>query len=61
MSDDKKRPGKPRRTKVLAGENYEVEHLVEQSGLTPDQARTLIRRYGNDRQKIMEEAKNFRR
>jgi hypothetical protein len=61
MPDDKTKTDEPDRTQAPAGEDYEVRHLVEQTGLTPDQARTLLRRYGNDRQKIMEEAKNFRR
>jgi hypothetical protein len=60
MADDKSKQDGRDRSRVAAGEDYEVQYLVEQSGLTPEQARTLIRRYGNDRQKLMEEAKNFR-
>ena len=45
------------RSRVAAGEAYEVQYLVEQTGLSTEQARTLVRRYGNDRQKLMQEAK----
>jgi hypothetical protein len=60
MADDKTKKDERDRSRVAAGEDYEVQYLTEQTGLSPDQARTLIRRYGNDRQKLMEEAKNFR-
>lgn len=60
MADDKTKTDERDRSRVAGGEDYEVQHLAEQTGLSPDQARVLIRRYGNDRQKLMEEAKNFR-
>jgi hypothetical protein len=60
MADDKSKTGKRDRSRVAAGEDYEVQHFAEQTGLTAEQARTLIRRYGNDRQKLMEEAKTMR-
>ncbi|MCC2651392.1 MAG: hypothetical protein K0Q60_1555 [Microvirga sp.] len=60
MADDKTKTDGRDRGRVAAGEDYEVQHLSEQTGLSMEQARVLIRRYGNDRQKLMEEAKNFR-
>ncbi|MDW6020278.1 DUF3606 domain-containing protein [Mesorhizobium sp. BAC0120] len=60
MPDDKSKKNKHVRSRVAGGEDYEVQYLAEQTGLTADQARTLVRRYGNDRQKLMEEAKTMR-
>jgi len=60
MADDKSKKGKRDRSRVAAGEDYEVQYLAGQTGLSADQARTLIRRYGNDREKLMEEAKAMR-
>jgi len=45
---------------AAAGEDYEVKYLAELTGLTPKQARILLRRYGNDREKLLEEAKVMR-
>jgi len=57
MADDKSKQDSRDRSKVAEGEDYEVEYFAGQAGITPEQARTLIRRYGNDRAKLMEEAK----
>jgi glycerol-3-phosphate dehydrogenase len=58
--DDKNKKGGRDRSRVAAGEDYEVQYLAEQTGITLEQARTLVRRYGDNREKLMEEAKNFR-
>jgi hypothetical protein len=60
MSEDKPRATDRDRSPLLAGEDYEVRYLSEQTGLSPEQARILIRRYGNDREKLMQEAKVMR-
>jgi len=60
MTDDKSKTNNRVRSRVTAGEDYEVRFLAEQTGLSAEQARTLIRRYGNDREKLMEEAKTMR-
>jgi hypothetical protein len=60
MPDDKSKAGGPDRSRVAAGEDYEVQYLAEQTGLTAEQARALVRRYGNDREKLMQEAKLMR-
>lgn len=57
MADDKGKTDDRDRSRVAAGEDYEVQHFAEQAGITPEQARVLVRRYGNDRAKLMEEAK----
>ena len=60
MADDKHSAHGPERSPVAAGEDYEVQYLSEQTGVTPEQARILIRRFGNDREKLMQEAKVMR-
>jgi glycerol-3-phosphate dehydrogenase len=60
MADDKSKQDNRDRSRVAAGEDYEVQYLAEQTGITEEQARTLVRRYGNDRAKLMEEAKLMR-
>ena len=59
----------PRRKKASApnevgrlakGKELEVQHLAETTDLSPNQARELLRRHGNDFAKIREEAENFK-
>lgn len=52
MADDKtKRGGADRRT-VAAGEGYEVGYFAKKHGITRDQAQDLIKKVGNDREKL---------
>jgi hypothetical protein len=44
-------------SRVAKGEAFEVDHLVETTGITIEQARALLRRHGNDWAKIREEAR----
>ncbi|TIV63362.1 MAG: hypothetical protein E5V86_19025 [Mesorhizobium sp.] len=44
----------------MKGEETEVKHVVETQGLSPAQARELVRRYGNDWRKIEEAAKTYK-
>jgi hypothetical protein len=57
MADDKTKVGKQDRDRVARGEDYKVQHLARETGLSPDQARILIKAYGNDREKLMKAAK----
>ncbi|MDX8448213.1 hypothetical protein RFN31_21580 [Mesorhizobium sp. VK3C] len=52
-------PGMPR-SRPLKGEEAEVKHVVETHDLSPDQARELLRRHGNDWRKIDEAAKSYK-
>ncbi|CDX28522.1 conserved hypothetical protein [Mesorhizobium sp. ORS 3359] len=52
-------PRRPR-SRPLKGEETEVKHIVETQGLSPAQARELVRRYGNDWRKIEEAAKAYK-
>jgi hypothetical protein len=49
-----------RRGRIAKGQELEVQHLAETTDLSPNQARTLLRRHGNDWAKIKEEAENFK-
>ena len=49
MADDKTNRGEPDRSRVAAGEGYEVEYFARKHGITVEQARELIDRVGNDR------------
>jgi hypothetical protein len=47
-------------SRVAKGEELEVQHLAETTDLSPNQAKALLRRHGNDWAKIKEEAENFK-
>ena len=54
MADDKTKTDQRDRSKVAGDEDYEIQWLSKVTGVTPAQARELIKRYGNDR-KVLEE------
>lgn len=45
--------------RLAAGLELEVQHLAETTGLSPRQARELLKRHGNDREKVCKEAETF--
>lgn len=49
MADDKGKTGEPDRSRVAGGEPYEVQYFARKHGISPEQARQLIERIGNDR------------
>lgn len=55
MSAKKGEPGK-----LAEGRELEVKHLVETTDLSPNQARALLEKYGNDWERIRKEAANFK-
>jgi hypothetical protein len=59
MPDDKRHVGEPDRSRVAGEQDYEVSYLAEKYGLTTEQARDLIKRVGNDRGKLEEEARKL--
>jgi hypothetical protein len=59
MPDDKSHVGEPDRSRVAGEQDYEVSYLAEKYGLTTEQARDLINRVGNDREKLEEEARKL--
>jgi hypothetical protein len=52
MSDDRRKRGSRDRRRVAAGQGYEVNYFATKHGLTRQQARDLIKRIGNDRDKL---------
>lgn len=60
MADNKAEIGAPDRRRVAAEQTYEVEHLASKHGLTADEARELIARFGNDRATLDREAEKKR-
>ena len=46
MADDKSKTDNRDRSKVAAGEDYEVRHFAGEAGITVEQAITLIKRHG---------------
>jgi hypothetical protein len=59
MPDDKSKVGRPDRSRVAGDQDYEVQYLAEKYGLSQEQARELIARIGNDREKLEEAAKGL--
>jgi hypothetical protein len=60
MAKDQAGTKAKRRSRVAKGEDFEVQHLAETSDLSPNQARELLRRHGNDWKKLEEVAKTFK-
>jgi hypothetical protein len=60
MGDDKSKIGGQDRARVAGRQDHEVSYLTEKTGISAEEARALIRRYGNDRDAIEREAKKIR-
>ena len=52
MADNKSKRGGADRRQVAAGEGYEVNYFARKHGISKDQAQDLIKRVGNDREKL---------
>ncbi len=52
MADSKSKRGAADRRRVSAGEGYEVNYFANKHGITRDQARKLIEKVGNNRDKL---------
>jgi len=52
MADNKSKRGAADRRQVASGEGYEVNYFARKHGITKDQAQDLIKRVGNDRDKL---------
>jgi hypothetical protein len=59
MPDHKSKTDNRDRNRVAGGEDYEIDYLVERAGSTREQARELVKRYGNDRETLMKHARNL--
>jgi hypothetical protein len=60
MADDKSNVGEPDRSRVSASEPYEVSYFAGKHGISPDQARELIKKHGNDRDTLDREAEKLK-
>jgi hypothetical protein len=60
MPDDKSHLGETDRSRVAANENYGVAYLASKHGVTSEQAKELIARVGNDREKLDEAVKEMK-
>lgn len=60
MADDKTKTDNRDRSQVAGDEDYEVRQFAEKAGITAEQARTLIKRHGNDRKVLQEIAESIR-
>ena len=61
MADDKSIVGEPDRSRVAKGERYEVSDFAARHGISADEARELIERFGNDRATLDREAAKITR
>ena len=52
MADDKSKRGGADRRRVTGGEAYEVNYFANKHGITREQARNLIKKVGNNRDKL---------
>ena len=52
MSDDKTDVGGRDRSRVAAGQDYELDHFAQRHGISREQALALIERIGKDREKL---------
>ena len=52
MADSTKNRGQRDRSRVAAGQGYELGYFARKHGISRDQARQLIARVGNDRAKV---------
>jgi hypothetical protein len=52
MSDDKTMVGGRDRSRVAGDQDYELDDFARKHGISRDQARSLIERFGNDREKL---------
>lgn len=53
MADDKSKTGQQDRSRVSGSEDYEVEYIAQQAGISAEKARELIKQHGPDREKVM--------
>ena len=60
MPDSRSNIGEPDLSPVAAGERYEVQQLARRAGISTDEARELIERFGTDRETLEREARKLR-
>ncbi|WP_343633415.1 DUF3606 domain-containing protein [Fluviicola sp.] len=58
MSDNKEKQDERDRSRVSAGDGYELAYLEEKLGVSRDEVRAAIEAVGNDREKVEEYLSN---
>lgn len=61
MADNPHQQDNRDRSRVSGSERYEVEYFARQNGISEEQARELIRKFGNDREALNREAQKLKR
>jgi hypothetical protein len=61
MADDPTKKDYHDRDRVSGTEEYEVEYFAKQHGIEPDQVRSLIQKFGNNRPDLEREVEEMKR
>jgi hypothetical protein len=61
MADDKTKRGGADRRRVAGDEGYEVGYFAKKHGISRDDAQAIIKRVGNNREKLNEAARKHKR
>jgi hypothetical protein len=61
VADNKSKRGRQDRSRVASGEGYEVNYFARKHDITADQARKLITKVGNSRDKLNAAAEKLKR
>jgi len=61
VPDNKSKRGAADRRQVAGGEGYEVNYFARKHGISKDQAEALIKRVGNDRDKLNAAAEKLKK
>ena len=60
MADNRQNLGQPDRSRASTLEGYQVRYFAEKHSMTPDQARELIDRHGDDWETLDRAAKRLK-
>lgn len=61
MADDPNKKDFRDRNRVAGDQDYEVQYFAEEMGISPEQVRELIGRFGNDREMLEREVAKMKR
>ena len=59
MKDTRSTSDSRERARVAAAEDYEIDYLVVKTGITREQARAVVRKYGHDRGTLITRARKL--
>jgi hypothetical protein len=59
MPDDKSKRDNRDRSRVSAKEDYEARYFAQEAGISLQQAKELIERFGNDRDTLLQQASHL--